>query len=148
MVINKRDSATEKSGKKCNTSSAAPSRNTIQQIKILEYLCSVKTHPTAEEVYTAVKKQLPTITLATVYRNLSKLAEAGKILRFETNSEYRFDADTGCHQHCICKRCGKIIDTCLKEVSKCAMGNLKIEGFEPESVCIIFNGICRKCKNK
>ena len=63
-------------------------RNTIQRIKIMKYLKSVKTHPTAEMVYNAVVKEIPSITLATVYRNLHNLANKGKILMFEFNKEY------------------------------------------------------------
>ena len=83
-------------------------RQTIQRIKILEYLEGVKTHPTAETIYREVKKELPTITLATVYRNLNLLADEGKIVKLEINNEYHFDADRSNHQHGVCKKCGKI----------------------------------------
>ena len=56
-------------------------RQTIQKLKIMQHLHSVKTHPSAEMVYNAVKEEVPTITLATVYRNLNSLANAGKILK-------------------------------------------------------------------
>ena len=79
-------------------------------MRVLEYLLGVKTHPNAETVYNHVKKELPTITLATVYRNLNAMVEAGQIIRMEINNEYHYDADTRAHQHCICRSCGKIID--------------------------------------
>lgn len=121
-------------------------RMTNQRIKILNYLKSVKTHPTAEIVYNAVKKELPTITLATVYRNLNLLAEKGEILRFEINGEYRYDACTDFHQHGVCKKCGKIVDSFQKEISKYALSKFKSKDFDADEVCIMFKGICKKCK--
>ena len=120
-------------------------RNTNQKIKVLEYLKSVKSHPTAEMVYLAVKKDLPAITLATVYRNLNQLAEKGDILRLEINKEYHYDADMEYHQHCVCNKCGKIIDLFQKEISKYCLGKIEIKDFQPTSANIIFHGVCKKC---
>ena len=120
-------------------------RNTSQRLKILEYLKSVRTHPNAEEVYNAVAKELPAITLATVYRNLNLLAEHGKILRLKINNEYRYDADISFHQHCVCKKCGRLTDLFKKKISEYALSKFNFKGFKPESVNIIFNGICNKC---
>jgi Fe2+ or Zn2+ uptake regulation protein len=119
---------------------------TNQRIKIQEYLKSVKTHPNAETVYTAVKKDLPAISLATVYRNLNMLAEQGQILKLEVNGEFRFDADICYHQHCVCKKCGKIIDVPQKEISQYALNKLKIKGFSPDCVYIVFDGVCKPCR--
>ena len=89
-------------------------RNTVQRQKILDHLMSVKSHPNAKQVHSAVLKDVPNITLATVYRNLNIMADNGEILRLEINGEYRFDADIGKHQHCVCTECGKIAD-CMQE---------------------------------
>jgi len=51
-----------------------------------------------------LKKILPTITLATTYRNLNILASDSEILRLEINNEYHYDADISKHQHCFCKK--------------------------------------------
>ncbi|MFC1722750.1 Fur family transcriptional regulator [Nanoarchaeota archaeon] len=120
-------------------------RMTNQKLKIFEYLEGVYTHPTAQQVFDAVKKDLPAITLATVYRNLNLLADQGKILRFEAGKEYRYDADTRLHQHAVCKSCGKIFDLHKKGVSTFAMKKLDIAGFEAESVDVIFHGKCKGC---
>jgi len=120
-------------------------RNTNQRLKVLGYLKSVKTHPTAEMVYNEVKKELPAITLATVYRNLNLLAEHGNILRLEINNEYRYDADTRHHQHCICKECGQIHDIYNKNISKNILSLFSLKNFKPQSVDIIYRGLCNKC---
>jgi len=121
-------------------------RMTSQRLKILEYLKSVKTHPTAEVVYRHVKKDLPAITLATVYRNLNLLAEQGEILKLEINGEFHFDADICCHQHCVCKKCGKIMDMFNKDISNYIKNKLKTRGFYPDCVNVMLKGLCKKCK--
>lgn len=120
-------------------------RNTIQRIKIIDYLKSVKTHPTAEMVYNAVVKDIPTITLATVYRNLNLLAEQRQILKFEVNKEFRFDGDTCNHQHCVCRKCDKIMDSFKKNISQYALNNINSNEFKADCVNIMFNGTCKKC---
>lgn len=120
-------------------------RNTFQRQKILEYLSSVKTHPTAEMVYTKVLKNIPTITLATVYRNLNLLAKQGIILRLEVNKEYHYDACIEEHQHGICGKCGKIMDFMDEELSQYTITHLKQKDFKPSTVNIIFQGTCESC---
>ncbi len=122
-------------------------RNTFQRIKIMEFLKHTRTHPTAEMVYRGVVKDLPTISLATVYRNLNLLAVHGEVLKFEINGEYRFDGVTGPHQHLICMDCGKIMDVDQKEISDFAMKKIKTNDFDPKYVNIIFHGLCRGCEN-
>ncbi|MBU0459798.1 MAG: transcriptional repressor [Nanoarchaeota archaeon] len=119
-------------------------RKTIQKAKIQECLCSVKTHPTAELVYKEVKKEIPQITLATVYRNLNQMAKERKVLRLEINKEYHYDGDITNHQHCVCEKCGEITDLFKQEINDFALE--KITNFKPSSVTIIFEGICFHCQ--
>jgi len=121
---------------------------TTQKIKIFDHLRNTDNHPTAEQVYNAVRRDLPTISLATVYRNLHALAEDGDVLRLEVNKEFRFDADISPHQHGICKSCGDIFGVFHRHITEHAMENMKSEDFEPHSVRIIFHGVCRGCKGK
>lgn len=68
-------------------------------------------HPGAEDVYREVKKQMPDIGLATVYRNLHLLKEQGLIRSIpQGNGAERFDGRTEDHFHAICRSCGKLID--------------------------------------
>ncbi|MBU0666793.1 MAG: Fur family transcriptional regulator [Nanoarchaeota archaeon] len=120
-------------------------RITNQRLKILDFMKNIHTHPTAEIVYNAVKKDLPAITLATVYRNLNLLARQGVILRFEINGEYHYDADMCSHQHGICKKCGKIVDIHQGELSEYAIKNFKSNDFRAECVNIMFKGLCKEC---
>ncbi len=121
-------------------------RITNQKLKILEKLQEVKTHPTVEQIYGAVKEELPAISLATVYRNLNLLAEKGEVLRLEINQEYHFDGDVSSHQHCVCNSCGKIMDLFKDEISLSALKNISSKSFSPQRVEIIFYGTCAGCK--
>jgi Fur family transcriptional regulator, peroxide stress response regulator len=121
-------------------------RLTIQKVKILEYLKSVKTHPSAEEVYNNVKKDIPTITLATVYRNLNQMSDDGIIKRLEINHEYRYDAQEGNHLHFLCTKSGKIYDIEDEESHKFLLSRLDKNKFDTQSVNVIYTGVS-KTKN-
>jgi Fe2+ or Zn2+ uptake regulation protein len=84
-------------------------RLTNQKMAVLEYLKSVKIHPSAETVYAEVKKALPRITLATVYRNLKELSKEGLIQEIPAKAS-RYDGDISSHAHFICEKCGQIFD--------------------------------------
>ncbi|MCH5274856.1 MAG: transcriptional repressor [Lachnospiraceae bacterium] len=82
-----------------------------QREEIKAYLCSRTDHPTADNVYTAIRKKLPNISLGTVYRNLTLLAEQGEIVRLHLGDGIdHFDHDTSLHYHFVCKQCGSITD--------------------------------------
>ena len=121
-------------------------RNTVQMQKVLDYLNSVKSHPTAETIYNQVKKDVPSITRATVYRNLSKLVEQNQISRLEINGEFRFDADCDLHEHCVCKKCGSISEYADEKFPKNLLKKFKSKKFDAESVNVIFYGLCSNCK--
>jgi len=121
-------------------------RVTNQRLKILQYLKSVKTHPTAEMVYKTVSKELPNITLATVYRNLNHLAEQGEIHQLEVKSTSHFDGDMSFHQHCICNKCGKIHDLFEKKITVGTINKAKTKDFEPKTINVLIYGLCKNCK--
>ena len=84
---------------------------TRQRKVILEELCKVDTHPSADEVYALVRKRLPRISLGTVYRNLEILAESGDIQKLEPSCTLkRFDGKTEHHYHLTCIRCDRVVD--------------------------------------
>jgi len=82
-----------------------------QRDQILTFLMSRKDHPTADVVYANVRKENPNISLGTVYRNLTLLADLGEIQRLRVGDGVdHFDADTSPHYHFICSHCGSVID--------------------------------------
>ena len=117
-------------------------RLTNQKRVILEYLKSVKTHPSAKEVYFEVKKKLPQISLGTVYRVLNQLKEKGEVREILTEVSH-FDGDTSFHSHFICEKCKKIFDV-FEEIPE--LKNKKLKVGKIKDYQIIFYGICKKCK--
>lgn len=120
-------------------------RNTVQKMKIMEYLMSTKSHPTAEAVYAEVSKDIPTISLSTVYRNLNAMADDGEILKFEVGNEAHFDADISFHHHVYCKICKNVFDLHDKEIAAYIAENANIPNFRIESTNLIFVGKCFDC---
>lgn len=115
---------------------------------ILSYVKSVKTHPTAEEVYTHVRKKNNNISLGTVYRNLEKLAEEKIILRIKmANKKDRFDGNISHHYHGICNNCGKIVDIFTDYYYNIDDDVKNKTALYVLSHDIIFNVICKECKN-
>ena len=122
-------------------------RNTKQKALIFQIVMDSKDHPTAEVVYERAKKEMPTISLGTVYRVLKELSLEGKIKEIVVNKQSHYDRRTDFHHHFICKSCGKIEDidtplcryTCKKAESK---------GYIVEDIEYKFYGYCDKCAQK
>ena len=121
-------------------------RHSKQRDAVFRNLCSRFDHPTAEELYLSLKKELPDISLATVYRNLSVLESEGKIMRIACDGTSRYDAVFADHAHFICRLCGKVTDIPISElnITKQISGNF--DGII-ETQSLIFGGICPECKN-
>lgn len=116
-----------------------------QREAILQVLRSTNTHPTANWIYDKVREQIPNISLGTVYRNLSALAENGDILSINVGDGFEhFDGDTLPHAHLHCKCCKSLTDARLQNdpVSEVA----KKFNFTTETAIYIAYGICEQCK--
>lgn len=121
-------------------------RNTTQRETILEELKKLDTHPTADDIYSVVREQLPRISMGTIYRNLEILAKSGFIKRFPVDGIMRFDAKLNKHYHIRCTKCGKLEDVELEieeqlEHIASNQTDFQIKGFKLE-----FSGICPDCK--
>lgn len=82
-----------------------------QRDMIKSFLMGRKDHPTADVIYMNVRQQNPNISLGTVYRNLTLLADIGEIQRLRVGDGVdHFDADTSAHYHFVCTECGSVID--------------------------------------
>ena len=120
-------------------------RMTRQRAVILEELRKVKSHPTADEVYSIVRERLPRISLGTVYRNLDFLADTGEILKLEAaGSTKRFDGDVSWHQHVRCMHCGRIGDVMTPQTPPEVKG-LRVEGFTITGARVEYDGVCERC---
>ena len=86
-------------------------RMTKQRRIILEELCKLKSHPTADEMYHILRKRMPRISLGTVYRNLEVLSESGIIQKIDVGgTQKRFDGNAELHYHIRCVKCNRVDD--------------------------------------
>lgn len=104
-------------------------------------------HPTADYIHTILKKELPSISLATVYRNLNLLADCGEILKINgLDGAVHFDYNTHKHYHFICTKCNKVYDV-PEDVAPNIRNNVNEQtGLTVLSSDITFKGICRDCQ--
>ncbi len=123
-------------------------RNTNQRRLIYEVLKSTNIHPTADWIYEQVKREIPNISLGTVYRNLKVLKEEGKIIEINDGKQSRFDARTDKHFHFKCSSCGGIFD--IDREDAIVVNKLKLEeiGFTVSDIDVVFTGICYRCNEK
>ena len=118
---------------------------------ILACLESAREHPTAEQIYVAVRKDFPQISPGTVYRNLAQLVEAEQISCLpDSMGRMHYDAITRPHYHFCCDRCGCILDLPPEDFPKGTPDVLndmasrvfagRIDGHR-----LVFSGLCETC---
>ncbi|MCK5069105.1 MAG: transcriptional repressor [Desulfocapsa sp.] len=123
-------------------------RMTNQREMILRELKKSKKHLTADELYERVKKFMPRISLATVYRNLEILSDAEMIRKLEISGrQKRFDSELEEHDHIYCVECHRIenLDIGDNEVNLCAADT---KGYQITGRRLEVTGLCPKCQKK
>ncbi|MCW5200858.1 transcriptional repressor [Desulfobulbus sp. F4] len=121
-------------------------RMTHQREVILEEIGRYKGHPTADALYERIKKKLPRISLATVYRNLEILSEAGMIKKLEISGrQKRFDRELNQHHHIYCVQCHRVDNIKVTMATPDSAAEL---GYRVSGCRVEFFGICPECQNK
>ena len=125
-------------------------RLTPQRLALVDLLASDTSHPSAEQVYSRLKVQYPTISLATVYNTLEMLVALGEALPLDLNDGCtRYDVvRPAAHPHVICRRCGAVKDLDLagiEELLDQARAAVQFEGLRAR---VHFEGICPKCSRE
>jgi Fur family peroxide stress response transcriptional regulator len=86
-------------------------RLTRQRQAILDHLRRTRSHPTADEIYDAVRKAIPSISMGTVYRNLHVLQQDGAVSVLDLQgSQGRYEVKQASHYHFRCEFCGRVLD--------------------------------------
>ena len=120
-------------------------RPSVQRIAIMRYLLKNRTHPTADEIFEALRDQIPTLSKTTVYNTLKLFVDNGAALYIGIDEKNaRFDGYVDPHAHFRCKKCGQIVDL-----------PMDIDNFLPnnfsgdiEETYFYLKGICENCKKK
>ena len=104
-------------------------------------------HPSAEYIYDILKKAQTRISVATIYRNLNKMAQHGRVKKIQgLEGKAHFDHNTHEHFHFICKKCGRVYDV-PAEIAPDILMSAKYEtGFQIDSYDVVFQGVCLECK--
>lgn len=124
-------------------------RNSRQRTALLDLLRSTKSHPTASWLYDRLKATFPDLSLGTIYRNLSMLADRGVVRVLRSGSAFdRFDADTSEHYHVVCEVCGKVEDVDLAVDSTLDARAEEASGYRISTHRLDFIGICPACREK
>ena len=124
-------------------------RNTVQRQIVLQAVRSLHDHPTADSVYAVVAAEHPSISKATVYRNLNQLALQGEILRVPVpTGADRFDFNTQEHYNVRCTECGNVYDVFMQPISDLLDRVTDSSDVELTHYDILFEGVCAACRNK
>ncbi len=116
---------------------------TYIRLKILNYLDHNKNHPTVEQIHKAVKKEVPTVSMTSIYNSLEIFCQKNLIKPlYFTGTETRFDVIVSPHYHFFCERCGVIIDL---QVEKEYFKKRNVEGHRVIEIQGCFKGICKNC---
>lgn len=124
-------------------------RTTRQRTAVLEEISGRSDHPTARDIYLAVKKTLPKISLTTVYRNLFALADEGLILRIAVpGAAERFDFNPGIHLHLLCEHCGAFGDVTENKnlFEQIQTHVLQKDNFFVSGMDLVIKGRCGRCR--
>ncbi len=121
-------------------------RMTKQRRVILDALRKGNNHPTADMIYEMVRRQMPRISLGTVYRNLEILTALGEIQTLElSGSQKRYDGIPQKHYHIRCLHCGRVDDAPIAPLNR-----LEDDLYESTVYTIMghrleFIGLCPEC---
>ena len=122
-------------------------RFTEQRAAVFRFLASTDTHPSADEVFVAVRRSLPGISLATVYKSLETLVGCGLAVKLNySDGSARYDGRTDPHHHARCLICGRVTDLAGTlpagdlEALRSEAGGFTVTGYRLE-----LSGYCGDC---
>jgi Fe2+ or Zn2+ uptake regulation protein len=120
-----------------------------QRVAVLETIMNTSTgHSSADELYQQLHTQFPTLSRATVYSNLSVLAQAGLIEKLDTPDGARFGPEPSPHVNLVCGGCGSIEDVLVGDASLEALVEraANARGFEAGVLSLSISGRCASCR--
>jgi len=122
---------------------------TVQRRAVFAELVERRDHPTAEQVYEAVRGRLPGLSRTTVYRVLDTLVELGAARRvLHAGAAVRYDPVTQRHHHLVCEACGRLEDVADARVPRVSLPNVASAGFAITGYSVSFTGICSSCRDE
>jgi Fur family peroxide stress response transcriptional regulator len=121
---------------------------TQQRLEVYRELIWSKDHPSPEEIYRRLRERFPTISLATVYKNLEALAGIGFARKINPLSDHaRYDSDLSSHSHFVCISCKTVEDIESEAINKLRIPDPEDFEHDINLKTIVFTGICSECKD-
>jgi Fe2+ or Zn2+ uptake regulation protein len=124
------------------------SRKSKQKETIFKVLKETSCHPTAEWVYEQVKREIPNISLGTVYRNLKVMKQERAVSKLDLiGTLSRYDGNTHNHYHFRCEQCGCISDVDEPMDKEINERLAQKTGFKVSYHRLEFRGLCKSCQS-
>jgi Fur family transcriptional regulator, peroxide stress response regulator len=122
---------------------------THQRSIIFEAMAAVSGHPSPEEVYNKVRRKIPSISLATVYKNLHQFVEAGILKEVSPHhGSVRVELNHEAHHHLVCTVCHSIADVSQEELEPVRLRKGAAPAFRVQSYSVDVLGVCATCQQK
>jgi Fe2+ or Zn2+ uptake regulation protein len=123
-------------------------RLTPQREVLLRVLSETTGHPTADDMVQRVREVLPTVSHATVYRNLQELVREGLLRTLDVaGSALQFEVNPDDHHHFVCRKCGHIWDVYLSSVDvRINRRRTDLGGFQVDRRDVQLHGLCATCR--
>ena len=120
---------------------------TPQRLAIVKILARSEGHPSVEDIHGQIKRAFPTMSLATVYRNIVLIKSLGEVLELGfPDGSNRYDGNNPVpHPHVICIKCKKIVDPHLDSLDEMKNEVASETNFKILNHRLDFFGICRSC---
>jgi Fur family peroxide stress response transcriptional regulator len=128
---------------------AKTSRPSRQRSLVMQSILHRYDHPTAEMVWQTARGVDSKISLATVYRNLERMVDEGRINKFAVGDEAdHYEPNVADHIHARCVNCGQIFDITSRLPARIGVKVQQEIGFQPQNCQVMVEGLCKKCKAK
>jgi Fur family peroxide stress response transcriptional regulator len=123
--------------------------NTHQRQRIYRAIADSEEHPSPEAIYEKVRKEIPSISLGTVYRNIKLFIEIGALRQVTPVHEpLRLDPNLSDHHHLICRCCRAIVDFGSEDVAPIRFRRSLPKGFRMERCEVEVLGVCARCRTR
>jgi Fe2+ or Zn2+ uptake regulation protein len=122
---------------------------THQREIIFRTVYELRSHPTPEAIYEKVRAEIPSISLATVYKNVKTFVDSGLLREVSPlHGSLRVDANTDNHHHLVCTECRTVIDLDEDDLEPARLRRPLPEGFVLKRCAVEFYGLCPRCATK